>query len=44
MHPTGANSKGNFRLDFNRRVRLEFHGSRITSDGGLLPFRELDEA
>jgi hypothetical protein len=24
-------------------VRLEFHGSKISSDGGLLLFRELDE-
>jgi hypothetical protein len=40
----GAISEGDFRLDFDRRVRLEFHGSRISSDGGLLLFRELDEA
>ena len=39
----GAISEGDFRLDFDRRVRLEFHGSRISSDGGLLLFRELDD-
>src|SRR3989337_3721494 len=33
-----------FRLQFNPKVRLEFHGSTITSDAGLLPIRELDEA
>ena len=42
-HPSGAGSEGVLRVDFDPRVRLEFHGSKISSDGGLLLFRELDE-
>ena len=42
-HPKGADETGDLRPGFDRRVRLEFHSAKISSDGGLLLFRELDE-
>ena len=40
----GDGEKACLRLQFNPQIRLEFHGATITSDAGLLAFRELDDA
>jgi hypothetical protein len=32
-----------FQLSFNASLKLDFQGSQVTSDGGLILVRELDE-
>ena len=40
----GEAEKSPLRVHFDRRLKLEFRGATITSDAGLLVFRELDDA
>ena len=39
----GERKKGCFRVKFNQKLKVEFKGAQVTSDGGLIAIREMDE-
>src|SRR5262249_17401308 len=43
-NPMGDSQRAALRVVSDRHIKLEFHGSTVTSDAGLLAYRELDDA
>ena len=39
----GEAKRTDLRVRFDQRIRLQFQGAKVTSDGGLLAVRELDQ-
>ena len=40
----GDARKDALRVEFDSRIKLEFHSAAVTSDAGLVAYHELDEA
>ena len=40
----GEARKDALRISLDRAIKLEFHGAKVSSDAGLFPYRDLDDA
>ncbi len=40
----GEAGRDALRVGFEGTIKLEFHGAKISSDAGLFPYRDIDEA
>jgi hypothetical protein len=42
-NPKGEGRKDALRVDFNKKLKLEFHAVKVTSGAGSLAYREIDD-
>ena len=40
----GEAGRDALRVGFDGMIKLEFHGAKVSSDAGLFPYRDIDEA